>query len=91
MNRYRKLPQVHMLDNPLCFRRSFFQRYNLILKKVKILALFTTKSDKYEYLTSAEILPANHSQMREPSKFRKSLQKTTKETSCCFKVFKPFL
>ena len=56
-----------------------------------MLALFTTKSDKYEYLTSAEILPANHSQMREPSKFRKSLQKTTKETSCCFKVFKPFL
>ena len=38
-----------------------------------MLALFTTKSDKYEYLTSAEILPANHSQMREPSKFRKSL------------------
>ena len=50
---------------------------------VKISALLWSKSDKYEYLTSEEILPSNQSQIVEQAKFnysplRKPLEKQTK-------------
>ena len=44
-------------------------QYDINRKAVKISALSSGKSDKYEYLTGEEILPSNKQQVIEQAKF----------------------
>ena len=39
--------------------------YTILTETAKILALLSSKSDKYEYLTDEEILPPNQNQITE--------------------------
>ena len=50
------------------------KNYNMILRDTlqKISALSSGKTDKYEYLTSEEILPSNQQQIIEQAKFNYS-------------------
>ena len=48
-------------------------QYNISREAAKISALSSGKIDKYEYLTGVEILPFNHRQIIEQSKFANSL------------------
>ena len=55
----------------------------ILTETAKILALLSSKSDKYEYLTDEEILPPNQNQITEQAKFtfsplRKALEKQKK-------------
>ena len=51
---------------------------NINKEAAKILALSSSKVDKYDYLTSEEILPFNQSQMIEQAKSTYNFQKTNK-------------
>ena len=55
----------------------------ILTETAKILALLSSKSDKYEYLTDEEILPPNQNQITEQAKFtfsplRKAFEKQKK-------------
>ena len=57
--------------------------YTILTETAKILALLSSKSDKYEYLTDEEILPPNQNQITEQAKFtfsplRKAFEKQKK-------------
>ena len=51
---------------------------NINKEAAKILALSSSKVDKYDYLTSEEILPFNQSQTIEQAKSTYNFQKTNK-------------
>ena len=56
----------------------------ILTEKLKILTLSSGKIDKYEYLTSEEILPSDQSGMIEQARFtysalEKDLEKTNKK------------
>ena len=58
-------------------------QYDINEEASKILALSSSKIDKYEYLTGKEILPSNQQQITEEDKFTysplgKALEKQTK-------------
>ena len=58
-------------------------QYDINKEASKILALSSSKIDKYEYLTGKEILPSNQQQITEEDKFTysplgKALEKQTK-------------
>ena len=72
-------------DNPLRFRKNLFKynkivtinyqirdeklQYDINRKAAEISALSSGKIDKYEYLTSNEILPPNQQQIKGQAKF----------------------
>ena len=70
-------------DNPLRFRKNLLERYNTIKdgkiqdninrEAAKISALSLSKIDKYEYLTSQDILLSDQSRIKEQEKSKYSL------------------
>ena len=71
-------------------------QYNISREAAKISALSSGKIDKYEYLTGVEILPFNHRQIIEQSKFansplRKAFEKETEKQVDAIKSLHPYI
>ena len=71
-------------------------QYNISTEAAKISGLSPGKIDKYEYLTGVEILPFNHRQIIEQSKFansplRKAFEKETEKQVDAIKSLHPYI
>ena len=72
--------------------RDVKPQYDIKKEAAKLSSLSSDEIDKYEYLTSKDILPSNQNEEWKNKLglifFRKSFKKTNKERNWCFKVFK---